>query len=282
MMPRPLRGLKGGAWLGWMVESNWTEPFLFAGYVLVKPLAQSLILAVIYLVVQRRADTPFFAAMMVGNAFFLAIGQVLAGTSWCVIEDREFYGTIRYVYLAGRSMVWYLLGRAVARLALAALSIVVLLAFARWAMGAPLAVEPRWVGPGLVALGLGLGATAGMGLGLAGVAMLATRNGQFYSEAVGGAMLLLSGAIFPLDVLPPALQAVARWLPQSYWLEAMRRLLSPSASDFSASLGALSDGALLARLGLAAAVWTSAGLAWLWLAQRRVRRTGTLDARTES
>ena len=34
------------AWLGWQIESNWADPFLFAVYSLVKPLAGAAILVV--------------------------------------------------------------------------------------------------------------------------------------------------------------------------------------------------------------------------------------------
>ena len=33
------RTLKWSAWLGWQIESNWTTPWLFAAYVLLKPVA---------------------------------------------------------------------------------------------------------------------------------------------------------------------------------------------------------------------------------------------------
>ncbi|MEW6045527.1 MAG: ABC transporter permease, partial [Bacillota bacterium] len=209
-------GVRGGLWLGWMSESNWTDLSLFFGYSIVKPLAQSLILAVIYLVIARSAQTPYFAAMMVGNAFFMVTGQIMQGATWCVIEDREFYSTIRYIYIAGRSMIWYLLGRAAAKAIIVAFSSLVVLLFARFAMGAPLTVNAGWVLPGSLSLALGVGATALMGVGLAGVLLLAARNAAFYSEAVSGSLYLLAGAIFPIEVLPGVLQRVAQVLPQTY------------------------------------------------------------------
>ena len=33
------RSFRMAAWLGWQIESNWTDPFLFAVYSIVKPLA---------------------------------------------------------------------------------------------------------------------------------------------------------------------------------------------------------------------------------------------------
>ncbi|MDO9129565.1 MAG: hypothetical protein Q7U34_06835, partial [Anaerolineales bacterium] len=38
------RSFRIATWLGWQIESNWTDPFLFAVYSIVKPLAGASIL----------------------------------------------------------------------------------------------------------------------------------------------------------------------------------------------------------------------------------------------
>jgi hypothetical protein len=38
MIRRWLQGIRTSFWLGWQVESNWTDPFLFAIYTVVRPL----------------------------------------------------------------------------------------------------------------------------------------------------------------------------------------------------------------------------------------------------
>ena len=38
---------KAAAWLGWQIESNWTDAFVFAVYMVIKPLASAAILVVI-------------------------------------------------------------------------------------------------------------------------------------------------------------------------------------------------------------------------------------------
>ena len=37
--------LRTSAWLGWQIESNWADPFLFIVYSLLRPIATALILA---------------------------------------------------------------------------------------------------------------------------------------------------------------------------------------------------------------------------------------------
>ena len=51
------------------------------------------------------------------------------------------------------------------------------------------------------------------------------RYGMFLSDGVAGVLYLLSGAVCPIDVLPPYLQPISRLLPPTYWLEGMRRAL---------------------------------------------------------
>ena len=40
------QSFRTAAWLGWQIESNWTDPFLFFIYSVVKPLASASILVV--------------------------------------------------------------------------------------------------------------------------------------------------------------------------------------------------------------------------------------------
>src|SRR5262249_38344944 len=54
--------------------------------------------------------------------------------------------------------------------------------------------------------------------------------GMFLSEGVAGVLYLLSGAVFPIDVLPPVLRHASLALPTTYWLEAMRRIILGGAT----------------------------------------------------
>ena len=47
------RSLRTAAWLGWQIESNWTDPFLFAIYSIIKPLTSAGILVVMYAMVTK-------------------------------------------------------------------------------------------------------------------------------------------------------------------------------------------------------------------------------------
>ena len=49
------RTFRMATWLGWQVESNWTDPFLFAVYVIFKPLATAAILVMMLYITTRMA-----------------------------------------------------------------------------------------------------------------------------------------------------------------------------------------------------------------------------------
>src|SRR3972149_11535443 len=128
-MREALRSFKMATWLGWQIESNWPDPFLFAIYSIAKPVSAALILVVMYSVVaQGGPGHPLFPYMYIGNAFYIYVGSVLIGISWAIIGDREEYGTLKYIVVAPLRLAWHLLGRGLARLITGPLSVVITLA----------------------------------------------------------------------------------------------------------------------------------------------------------
>jgi ABC-2 type transport system permease protein len=107
------------SWLpGWAGRSNRTGPihFLFAIYSVVKPLSGAAILVVMYSVITGGDfESPIFPYIYLGNAFYIYVGQIMTGLSYAVIDDREHYKTLKYIYVAPIHFPTYLLGRAVAR-----------------------------------------------------------------------------------------------------------------------------------------------------------------------
>ncbi|MCX7751015.1 MAG: ABC transporter permease [Candidatus Bipolaricaulota bacterium] len=273
------RSLWVAAWLGWQIESNWTDPFLFAVYSVVKPVAGALILVFMYVVVARGGlANPLFPYVFVGNAFYIYVGAVLMGVSWAVIDDREHYGTLKYLYVAPVSVPAYLLGRGAAQTGVATLSTGITLLVGVGILG--IEIPPGGVHGALLAgaLVLGLLSLAFLGLLLGGATLLTARHNYFLGQAVAGALYLLSGVVFPLDVLPPPLQALGKALPTTYWLEALRRALLGDGGN--ATLGALPTGTVLLILGLSTAGLAFASVLVFRLAEGLAHRRGLLDMQT--
>ncbi len=281
-MKEALRSFRMATWLGWQIESNWTDPFLFAIYSIIKPVAGAMILVLMYTVVSggRQTNDPLFAYIFLGNAFYIYVGSVLMGVSWAVIDDREHYQTLKYLYASPVRMVPYLMGRAMARVLTGTLSVLITLLFGVVFLQVPLRLGGiNWLLLA-AAMGLGLPALAFLGLILAGVTLRTAREAWMVGEAVAGALYLFSGAIFPLSLLPPFLQPLGYAMPLTYWLELVRRaLLAGIEAEFS-FLGPLSNGWLLAILAGIALLSAGVGLGVFRWCERVARERGLFDRET--
>jgi len=279
-MREAIRSFKMATWLGWQIESNWTDPFLFGIYSIAKPVSAALILVVMYSIVAgARPDDPLFAYIYLGNAFFIFVGSVLIGISWAIIGDREEYGTLKYIVVAPLRLAWYLLGRGMARLIIGTISVVITLAIGAGFLHVPIDLAKMNWPLFVVAMGLGLSGLMAGGLLLSGVSFLIARHAGFIGEATAGALYLFTGAIFPLAVLPQALQPIGYALPVTYWLEAVRRaLLGASAAP---TFAAWSDGQVLLALIASSLAWSVISIAYFRYAEKRARALGLLDWQTQ-
>ncbi|HUH98558.1 MAG TPA: ABC transporter permease [Anaerolineales bacterium] len=236
-------------WLGWQIESNWTQPFLFAIYSIIKPLAGAAILVVMYSVItQGNFNTPIFPYLYYGNAFYQYVGAIMTGVSWAVIDDREHYKTLKYMYIAPISIPAYWLGRGVARFLTGSISVLITIAFGVLFLHVPLNLATVNWPLFLVALGIGVFMLAMMGLILASITLLIAHHFFLIGEATASALFLLSGAIFPLDVLPAWLRPVGFLVPITYWLELMRRSLIGNVAQAYPTLAHFGDLQLLGIL----------------------------------
>lgn len=271
------QGFKAGAWLGWQIESNWTEPFLFAIYSVIKPVAGVLILVFMYLVVaQGGLGNPLFPQVFLGTTFYLYVVNVLSGISWSVQDDREHYGMLKYVYMAPLHLYGYLLGRGAAKTLVATISVLITLAFGMAFLGVRLSLgSPGLLGAALV---LGLAALAFYGILLAGVSLLIARHGWMVGDVVAGGLYLLCGAAFPLALLPAPLRALGLGLPPTYWLEALRRALL--GAGLHPELAALSDAQLLLILAGSTLLGVALSAGLFRAAERIAVRRGLLDMQT--
>ncbi len=244
-----VRSFRTAAWLGWQIESNWTDPFLFAVYSVIKPVAGAAILVVMYALVSR-ADfsSPLFAYIYLGNAFYMYVGAVMGGISWAVIDDREHYKTLKYMYVAPIHIPTYLIGRGVARFLTGSISVGITILAGVLFFHLPIDLGAVNWPLFLLALGLGVVMLAMMGLLLAGITLVVVNHVWFLGEGVAGALYLFSGAIFPLEVLPAALRPIGYLMPVTYWLELLRRALVGQVAEAFPTLAGFSNGQLLGIL----------------------------------
>ncbi|HSL27894.1 MAG TPA: ABC transporter permease [Anaerolineales bacterium] len=273
-----LRSFTMATWLGWQVESNWTDPFLFAIYVIIKPLATAAILVVMYSIITGGDyNSPLFPYIYLGNAFYTYVGSIMAGVSWAVIDDREHYKTLKYMYIAPINIPFYWLGRGVSRFLIGTVAVFVILAAGVLFLHLPLDLTQVNWGLFLISLLIGVIMLAMMGLILASVTLTIANHSFFLGEAVAGALYLFSGAIFPLEVLPAWLRPIGFAMPITYWLELMRRSLIGEVAEAFPTLAQFSNLQLLGiLLGLTLVFGVLSVFVFRW-ANHRAREQGLID-----
>jgi ABC-2 type transport system permease protein len=275
------RSFKVAAWLGWQITSNWTDPFLFAIYSIVRPVARAAILVIMYgVITHNNFSDPLFPYIFMGNAFYNYVFAIMNGVSWAVIDDREHYKTLKYMYVAPIRIPYYLLGRGVAGFLTASLSVfITILAgvlFLHVTFDPRLANWPLFI----ITLLVGIVMLAMMGLLLGAISLLIVRHSGFIAEAVAGVLFLFSGAIYPLDVLPKWLQPVGFAIPITYWLELVRRALIGNVAQVFPTLSRFND---LQLLGILVGLSLAFGVASVYIfraCEARARDRGLIDRTT--
>jgi len=273
-----IRSFTMATWLGWQVESNWTDPFLFAIYVIIKPLATAAILVVMYSIITGGDyNSPLFPYIYLGNAFYTYVGAVMAGVSWAVIDDREHYKTLKYMYIAPINIPFYWLGRGVSRFLVGTVAVFVILAAGVWLLHLPLDLtEVNW-GLFLVSLLIGVTMLAMMGLILASLTLMVAHHFFMIGEAVAGALYLFSGAIFPLEVLPAWLRPIGYAMPIPYWLELMRRSLIGDVAEAFPTLAQFSNMQLIGILLALTVLFAILSIVIFRWCNHRARELGLID-----
>jgi ABC-2 type transport system permease protein len=278
--------------LGWLLEANWTDPFLFFIYSVAKPVSSALILVVMLEVIGGPAGRSFRPFVIVGSALWAFVISGVAGLAWAILDDRERYRVLKYVYVSPSDFLTVLVGRGVARIAVGLAGVVITLIVGVVALGVRFDVGVvNW--PLLLASSiLGLVAIIGLGLLMAGVCIQTRQESWSYPDAFAGALFLVTGAVFPLAVLPPVIQVVGLLNPLTWWVAGIREALFPGGpgsvggpgSAFEALFGHSNPtspeivGALLAT----GAIATLAALAIFRLSDRRAKRAGLYDRTTGS
>jgi ABC-2 type transport system permease protein len=271
--------LRTAAWLGWQVESNWADPLVFVVYAVARPLAMALVLAGMYWALDRSPTRhATFAGFYLANAFHVYVTRVVIGMGWIVVEEREDYETLKYVYASPIGMFTYLTGRGSVKIVLATVSLILTLIVGWFLVG----VRWNWAhvawAPLVVSFVLGMIACLYLGLLVAGAGLLLPRTAMLLNEGLAAGFYLLCGVIFPIDLLPHGLQELSMALPLTLWYETLRRALLGHGA--SARLGHWSDLHLVGALALST---VACAFVSRWGYQRmedRARQLGRLDQTT--
>ncbi|MEM4573359.1 MAG: hypothetical protein QXF45_02305 [Candidatus Caldarchaeum sp.] len=120
-----LRSIYASIWVGWEIESNWTDPFIFIGLQIIRPLASTLLFPLLYIVgmnfTGQPVDAEYLSYIFIGTAFLTPYIFAAEAGGTIVAQDRERYGVMKSIYITSSSLTTYFFGRF---LAIAAISLV--------------------------------------------------------------------------------------------------------------------------------------------------------------
>jgi ABC-2 type transport system permease protein len=282
----PVRGVTlADAWrsfrtaigLGWAIESNWSDPFLFAVYTIAKPLAAAMILVVMVEVITQGQATEFLQFIIVGSALWNVVFGVMGGLVQSILEDRERYRMMKYVVVTPSSLFPFLLGRSLARVIVSFVAVALTMLVGVLFLGVELRPDLLYLVP---ATFIGVLGVISIGIFMAGWCLQLRQEAWSYPEAIAGALYLVSGAIFPIDILPGFLHPIALASPTTWWLEASRRGLLGHGSP--GLIGGFSDGQVMLFLVITVAVAIPLALSLFAWFMHRAREAGLLDMTTGS
>ncbi len=198
------RSFRTAVGLGWAVEANWSDPFLFAVYTIAKPLAAALILVVMFQVITGGQGTEFLQFLIVGSALWNVVFGVMGGLVQSILEDRERYRMLKYVVVTPSSLFPFLLGRSLARVLVSFVAVALTLFVGVVFLGVELRPNLLYLVPATV---LGVLAVIALGIFMAGWCLQLRQEAWHYPEAIAGAIYLISGSDLPdrhPSELPPS------------------------------------------------------------------------------
>ncbi len=286
------RTFSAAARIGWAVDANWTDPVVFVGLIIARPLSAALIVVVMVQVISGDNAGPYVAFVVVGSGLWAMVTAGIAGLPLSVLDDRERYRMLKYLYVSPADFLLVLLGRGVGRILVGAIGTAITLAAGVVVLGIPF--DPGRSDWPLFAWAAvwGFVTVVALSVVLAAVCLQVRQEAWSYPEAAAGALFLVTGAVFPLGVLPEPLQALGLITPLTWWIAGIRTALFPASPS---SIGG--DGSLFASLSghavptsvelaiallATGAAGTLASVVVFRLSERRAKDRGLIDQTTGS
>lgn len=211
------------------------------------------------------SDTTYLEFVVVGVAVGVFVQFALTRVA-AALRQEQLQGTLESMLVTPTAPGTIQLGSVVFDLAYVPVRTVVFLAVMAGAFS--LDFQRSGVVPAMLVLLAFIPFVWGLGV-LGAAAILTIRRGAGVAAIAGGLLALLSGAYFPLSLLPPWLQEVAVWNPIAVALDGMRSALLGGANWAE-------TGSDLLVLVPFSAVSLLIGLAAFRLALRHERAQGTL------
>ena len=260
-------------WFSWQELSNWTKPYIFAVYVMVRPLFGLLLYAYIYIAFAITSglvnpDAAFY--LITGIAFYNFIGEGIYGVTWVIHEEREHYSILKYNYISFPNLRDYLLARSLVNYIIGFIVSIIVLIIGFYLVG----LGVSYLNPNIPLLLLmyiiGFIWSSFLAVTVSGTSLFSAEYGPLISEAIAGLLFLLGNVLFPTSILPQWLLPLAEVLPMADWMELMR---------YSLNIGyQVNLLFLLSKLLIKTIIYVIIGIVFFAIADRLARKRGLLEA----
>jgi ABC-2 type transport system permease protein len=214
---------------------------------------------------QRLAgNMDFVGYIAVGTTIWMWQNTVLWGVGFS-LRDEQMRGTLEANWLTPTFRFFFLVGNSVSQLA--SIMIYMTVSFLQFGLiyGMRFNINP---GMALLIMLVSIPCIYGIAFVFASLVITA-KEAHTFVFLVRGLVMIFCGITFPIAVMPGWMQGVARWLPPTYIIQAMRKAMLAGAG-FQEVLPEL------ASLALFGVFWVAAGfLVFIWM-DRRARRKGTI------
>jgi ABC-2 type transport system permease protein len=236
--PNLLKRMFASIWLTWLESSNWTNPLVYMGYVLVRPIFSTLIYGYIYLAFALYTDvwnTEVALYVVGGSALYQFIVSGMSSVTWVVHEEREHYETLKYVYISHPNLQEYLVSRGLLGYALGlflmAITILVgsaLVGFRNFSLNVPLILVGTIMA---VVWSSSLGALA------SAISLFSSEYGTVIAISFDSFLMIFGDVLFPSEKLPEWASWIAQALPLKDWMAMMRfAIFGIGTPDISTSI----------------------------------------------
>ncbi len=216
------------------------------------------------LFVQRTGITDYYGYIAIGTMIWMVQNTALWGVGFS-LRNEQWRGTLESSWLSPAWRFAFLFGPALVHMVSMCIFLFVAAAEFGLIFGVRLTGSPLLV---IFMILISMPAIYGLAMAFASLVITAKEAHNFVFMA-RGLVMIFCGITFPISILPGWMQGVARWLPQSYMIEAVRKAALGGATFADLS----SDILIIAGFGV---FWVTAGyLLFNWM-ERRARRSGTI------
>ncbi|MEM4278145.1 MAG: ABC transporter permease [Candidatus Nitrosocaldus sp.] len=234
---RTVRAVMQGIWLGWKVESNWTNPFVFLTYLIAKPIASVILVGLVFVIgssasgISDSSREDLFFYTFTGAVFFIYPATITISLAYLVHEDRAKYEALKHIYITPSSLKPYIVGRGIASAINASVSVVVSLLVGSiifsnyFALHLPIHASRVDYLALIASIPLGVAAFISLGMILYAINLVTFKLQYSLSEYTTGILFLLSGVVFPPTMLPYPVSLIGEALPTTHFLNVVRASL---------------------------------------------------------